>query len=181
MAPEGAVQLIMSVSDAELLVVARRVAEALQAGKELLVTAESCTGGWIGKVCTDLPGSSAWFRGGAIVYDNELKVRMAGVDPAKRARHGAVSEAAVTEMARGALANLGGTVSIAVSGVAGPDGGTPDKPVGTVWFAWGRRRGKRTMVVTRHRLLPGDRDSVRRQSVEIALSGVLDVLGSRER
>ena len=171
----------MSVSDAELAVLVRRVAEALQAGKELLVTAESCTGGWIGKVCTDLPGSSAWFRGGAIVYDNELKTGLAGVSPATLAKYGAVSEATISEMARGVLANLGGTVSVAVSGIAGPDGGTPDKPVGTVWFAWGRRRGKRTMVVTRHRLLPGDRDAVRRQSVEIALAGVLEVLASRER
>ena len=171
----------MSVSDAELMALARRLAEALQSGKELLVTAESCTGGWIGKVCTDLPGSSAWFRGGAIVYDNDLKVRMTGVNPATLDKHGAVSEATVSEMARGALAHLGGTVSVAVSGIAGPDGGTPDKPVGTVWFAWGRRRGKRTMVVTRHRLLPGDREAVRRQAVEIALAGVLDVLASRER
>jgi nicotinamide-nucleotide amidase len=170
----------MSVSDAELAVLARRVAEVMRAGSELLVTAESCTGGWVGKVCTDLPGSSAWFRGGAIVYDNDLKVRMTGVNPATLDKHGAVSEATVSEMARGALASLDGTVSVAISGIAGPDGGTPDKPVGTVWFAWGRRRGKRTMVVTRHRLLPGDRDSVRRQSVEIALTGVLEILAPRD-
>jgi nicotinamide-nucleotide amidase len=84
-------------------------------------------------------------------------------------------------MARGALAKLGGTVSVAVSGVAGPDGGTPDKPVGTVWFAWARQRNGRALVVTRHRLLPGDRESVRRHTVEVALSGVLEILAAPDR
>jgi len=171
----------MDVSDAELVVLARGVADALLAGKEMLVTAESCSGGWIGKVCTDLPGSSSWFRGGAIVYDNELKTRMVGVSPATLARHGAVSEATVSEMARGALVSLGGTISVAVSGVAGPDGGTPDKPVGTVWFAWARQRNGRTVVVTRHRLLPGDRESVRRHTVDIALGGVSEILAASEQ
>ena len=171
----------MDFRDAELVVLARSVADALLAGKEMLVTAESCSGGWIGKVCTDLPGSSTWFRGGAIVYDNELKTQMVGVLPATLARQGAVSEGTVSEMARGALAKLGGTVSVAVSGVAGPDGGTPDKPVGTVWFAWARQRNGRTLVVTRHRLLPGDRESVRRHTVEVALSGVIEILAAPGR
>ena len=108
------------------------VAGRLRATGRELVTAESCTGGWIAKACTDLPGSSRWFRGGAVVYGNELKTSLLGVRPDTLSRHGAVSEAVVREMAVGALERLGGDVAVAVSGIAGPDGGMPDKPVGTV-------------------------------------------------
>jgi nicotinamide-nucleotide amidase len=156
-----------------LTVLAQQVAARLLAVRGALVTAESCTGGWIGKVCTDLPGSSRWFRGGAIVYDNELKTRITGVQRATLERHGAVSEATVREMARGALEGLGGTISVAVSGVAGPDGGTPQRPVGTVWFGWALRRGEVLEVTAEHHVLPGDRDDVRRESVALALRGVL--------
>ena len=138
-----------------------------------LVTAESCTGGWIGKACTDLPGSSRWFRGGAIVYGNELKMRLLGVRESTLERNGAVSDETVREMARGALEHLGGTIAVAVSGVAGPDGGTPGKPVGTVWFAWAVQRGDVADVAVEHHLLRGSRDDVRHRSVEIALRGVL--------
>jgi len=156
-----------------LTVLVQQVAARLLAMGGALVTAESCTGGWVGKACTDLPGSSRWFRGGAIVYDNELKTRLTGVQAATLERHGAVSEATVREMARGALERLGGTISVAVSGVAGPDGGTTDKPVGTVWFGWALRRGESLDITAEHHLLPGDRDDVRRESVALALRGVL--------
>ena len=146
----------------------------LLASGRRLVTAESCTGGWIAKLCTDLPGSSRWFLGGAVVYDNALKARALGVNPQTLAEVGAVSEAVVREMAAGALERLGGDVAVAVSGVAGPDGGTPDKPVGTVWFAWGRRDGQGTLIRTALERFPGDREAVRRQAVERALRGVLE-------
>jgi len=158
----------MSVSDAELAVLARRVAEAMRTGSEMLVTAESCTGGWVGKVCTDLPGSSAWFRGGAIVYDNDLKVRMTGVTPATLDKHGAVSEATVSEMARGALASLDGTVSVAISGVAGPDGGTPDKPVGTVCLGLDSARGQ----ISRRYQFRGTRDWIKLLTSQVALDWI---------
>jgi len=135
-----------------------------------LVTAESCTGGWIAKACTDRPGSSQWFRGGAVVYTNELKTALLGVQPRTLAEDGAVSEATVREMVIGALDRLGGDVAVAVSGIAGPDGGTPDKPVGTVWFAWATSQTVRT---EQHRF-DGDREAVRRQAVAVALNGVLE-------
>jgi len=162
-----------SPSDAMLQALATRVADRLLAAGHRLVTAESCTGGWIGKVCTDLPGSSRWFLGGAIAYANEAKTGVLGVDPAVLTTDGAVSEAAVRAMASGALQRMGGDVSIAVSGVAGPDGGAPDKPVGTVWFAWARRHGEGIEVTAVVEHFPGDRESVRRRSVERALSGLL--------
>jgi nicotinamide-nucleotide amidase len=151
-----------------------RLAAHLLASGRRLVTAESCTGGWIAKVCTDLPGSSGWFLGGAVVYDNALKAAVLGVNPQTLAEVGAVSEAVVREMAAGALERLGGEVAVAVSGVAGPDGGTPDKPVGTVWFAWGQRDAQGITVRTALECFSGDRDAVRRQAVEHALRGVLE-------
>jgi nicotinamide-nucleotide amidase len=138
-----------------------------------LVTAESCTGGWIGKACTDLPGSSRWFRGGAIVYDNELKTRLTGVQAATLERHGAVSEATAREMARGALEASRRDDQRRRERRRGPDGGTTDKPVGTVWFGWALRRGESLDITAEHHLLPGDRDDVRRESVALALRGVL--------
>jgi nicotinamide-nucleotide amidase len=138
-----------------------------------LVTAESCTGGWLAKACTDLPGSSRWFLGGAVVYSNELKEALLGVSPATLARDGAVSEAVVREMAVGALARLGGELAIAVSGVAGPDGGTDAKPVGLVWFGWARRRGRSGAVVRAAcETFPGNRADVRRAAVLRALAGL---------
>jgi nicotinamide-nucleotide amidase len=149
------------------------VAAHLLAGGRQLVTAESCTGGWIAKACTDRPGSSQWFRGGAVVYTDELKVALLGVQPRTLAGHGAVSEATVREMACGALERLGGDVAVAVSGIAGPDGGTPDKPVGTVWFAWAARAPGGLDVHAAVHLLAGNREQVRRQAVVVALRGVL--------
>jgi nicotinamide-nucleotide amidase len=157
----------------------------LSQGRQL-VTAESCTGGWIAKACTDRPGSSRWFRGGAVVYTDELKTSMLGVQPRTLAEAGAVSEATVREMALGALERLGGDVAVAVSGIAGPDGGTPAKPVGTVWLAWavsglqdvqdlaGRPGSGAPTVRTARHQFEGDRDAVRRQAVAMALQGVLE-------
>jgi nicotinamide-nucleotide amidase len=134
-----------------------------------LVTAESCTGGWIGKVLTDIAGSSAWYRGGAVVYSNALKESLLGVRSETLGSHGAVSRETADEMARGALLHLGGDVALAVTGIAGPDGGTPDKPVGTVWFGWAWRSSSGVEVRTALETFAGDRDSVRRQSVARAL------------
>ncbi len=149
------------------------VAERLRATGRELVTAESCTGGWIAKACTDLPGSSRWFRGGTVVYGNELKTSLLGVRPDTLSRHGAVSEAVVREMAVGALERLGGDVAVAVSGVAGPDGGTPDKPVGTVWFAWASRSHGTIDVRVACEHFTGGRASVRRLAVDRAIAGLL--------
>lgn len=160
--------------DDDLHVLAGLVGERLQAQGQVLVTAESCTAGWIAKLCTDHAGSSAWFRGGAVVYDDALKVALLGVRPATLAEHGAVSEAAAHEMASGALAWLGGSVSVAVTGIAGPTGGSAAKPVGTVWFAWASIGPRGESVRVLHRRYDGDRDSVRRQAVADALRGLIE-------
>lgn len=147
-----------------------QVAERLLSRRRWLVTAESCTGGWIAKACTDRPGSSQWFRGGVVTYTNDSKTSLLGVRRQTLAAHGAVSEATVREMALGALERLDGDVAVAVSGIAGPDGGTADKPVGTVWFAWATGSSVRS---AQHRFA-GDRDAVRRQAVAAALQGLLE-------
>ena len=163
-----------AVLDPDLRALAARVAQGLLASGRQLVTAESCTGGWIAKVCTDLPGSSRWFRGGVVAYSNEFKVGLLGVRPATLASDGAVSEAVVNEMALGALERLGGDVAVAVSGIAGPDGGGPDKPVGTVWLAWAVRDRSGTRVRADEARFSGDRDRIRRLAVQRALAGLLD-------
>jgi nicotinamide-nucleotide amidase len=163
-----------SPNDAGIGALAGRVAARLAASGGRLVTAESCTGGWVAKACTDLPGSSAWFAGGVVSYSNELKTALLGVPEVTLATHGAVSEAVVRAMAAGALDRLGGTVAVAVSGIAGPDGGTPDKPVGTVWLAWASRRDGPGHVRAECLNLDGDREAVRRAAVARALAGVLE-------
>lgn len=134
-----------------------------------VVVAESCTGGWIAQALTSVPGSSAWVDRGFVTYSNESKIEMLGVATATLAHHGAVSEAVVREMAQGAIRASRAHVSLAVSGVAGPDGGTAEKPVGTVWFAWGQKRGYAEAV--QHRLT-GNRAAIRAQCVLIALEGL---------
>jgi len=161
-------------SDHDLQLLAQQLGERLLARGRRLITAESCTGGWIAKVITDLPGSSGWFERGLVTYSNQAKQELLGVSAETLERHGAVSEATVREMAAGALARAPADLALAVSGIAGPGGGAPDKPVGTVWFAWGLRDGP---LVTRREQLRGDRTEVRRQSVLIALQGGLDRLG----
>lgn len=122
--------------DPNLLPILQQLADALQQRGWMLATAESCTGGMIAAACTDLPGSSNWFDRGFVTYSNAAKTEMLGVPAALIAEHGAVSEAVVRAMAQGAIAHSKAQVSVAVSGVAGPGGGTPEKPVGTVWVAW---------------------------------------------
>ena len=152
---------------------------AVEAGKVLqahgvsMATAESCTGGWIAKMMTDVAGSSAWFDCGFVTYSNSAKQQMLGVKKASIDRDGAVSESVVREMAEGAIERSGADISVAVSGIAGPQGGTPQKPVGTVWLAWSIR-GKETYARCCH--FEGDRDAVRRQTVEKALKGVIEYL-----
>ena len=155
--------------DAELLQLAREVADWLQRQQLMLVTAESCTGGWIAKTLTDVPGSSAWFHGGLVTYSYEAKESLLGVDPATLEQTGAVSGETALEMVSGALARSSAGVAVAVTGIAGPDGGTPDKPVGTVWISWQRRGAEPCARIFR---FSGDREAVRRQSVAAALSGL---------
>src|SRR5215469_3860758 len=160
--------------DPVLLDLSRQVGERLLAARLRLVTAESCTGGWLSKVITDVPDSSKWFECGYVVYSNRAKVQDLGVSEATLDRHGAVSEATVREMAQGALRVAGGDVAIAVSGVAGPAGGTPEKPVGTVWLCVGLRQASAEPLLTaRVEHFPGDRESVRYFSVRKALRLIL--------
>jgi nicotinamide-nucleotide amidase len=164
---------MISPTDLELQGLAERLSNRLISGQLRLVTAESCTGGWIAKVCTDLPGSSNWFLGGVVSYANEAKTRMLGVDGDVVGQYGAVSEPVVRAMAAGALQHLGGDLSVAVSGIAGPDGGTPGKPAGTVWFAWGRRDGDAIQVDVALEHFEGNREAVRRLTVQRALQHLL--------
>lgn len=151
---------------------ARRTGEALLAAGRTVATAESCTGGWIAKALTDVAGSSSWFGTGLVTYSNEAKRALLGVRGETLEDHGAVSEETVREMAAGALAAGGADIAVAVSGIAGPDGGTPDKPVGTVWFAWATA-AEEPRVTAECRHFRGDRETVRRRTVCHALDGVL--------
>jgi nicotinamide-nucleotide amidase len=145
----------------------------LKSGGELLVTAESCTGGWLAQSITAIAGSSEWFERGFITYSNESKQELLGVLAETLARSGAVSEETAREMARGALAASRGSLAVAITGVAGPSGGTPAKPVGMVCLAWADRNGA-VRSETRH--FTGDREKVRRQSVMRALQGIIEWL-----
>ena len=156
-------------SDDELREVALRTGAVLRDNRDMLVTAESCTGGWIAKVVTDIAGSSDWFDCGMAVYSYEAKQALLGVRPQTLEEHGAVSRETVIEMVSGALVHSGATVAVAVTGIAGPGGGTADKPVGTVWIAWKRRGGYPQADVF---AFEGDRDAVRRQTVAEALRGL---------
>jgi nicotinamide-nucleotide amidase len=153
-----------------------QVGAVLKAHGLMLTTAESCTGGGVAQAITEVPGSSAWFERGFVTYSNLSKQQMLGVSAATLAQHGAVSEAAVREMAGGALAHSTAQIAVAVSGIAGPDGGTADKPVGTVCFAWEMTRGP---CISRRHQLSGGRGEVREQAVIIALQGVLELLAGR--
>lgn len=160
-------------SDENLHALAQTLAEALTLRHEMLMSAESCTGGWIAKVLTDLPGSSGWFECGVVAYSYEAKEALLGVNPHTLELHGAVSEETAVEMVSGALARFGATIAVAVTGIAGPSGGTPDKPVGTVWIAWKRRGGYAHAEVFQ---FDGDREAVRRQTVARALEGIRKIL-----
>lgn len=159
-------------TDTELDILAARVGAALATRGWRLATAESCTGGWIAAAITAVSGSSAWFDRGFVTYSNEAKADMLGVATATLATHGAVSEATVREMAEGALARSLAQCAVAVSGVAGPSGGTATKPVGMVCIGWAEH-GQPTRTITAR--FPGDRAAVRRQTVIRALDGILQL------
>ncbi len=153
-------------TDRELMQLSEQVGQALNARGATVTTAESCTGGWLAKVITDVAGSSAWFERSFITYSNEAKAQMIGVKSATLEQHGAVSEPVVVEMAIGALRAARADYAISVSGIAGPDGGSDAKPVGTVWFGFASARGE---GITRRECFAGDREAVRRQATAYAL------------
>ena len=160
--------------DDTLHALAEQVGARLKARAQTLATAESCTGGWIAKMITDIPGCSDWFEAGLAAYSYEAKQALLGVRPETLTEHGAVSRETVLEMVSGALINSGASIAVAVTGIAGPSGGTPGKPVGTVWVAW-KRRGGYPRAELFH--FAGDREGVRRQTVAAALQGIEALAG----
>jgi len=157
-------------ADAEFHSLVSEVAERLLRGGLALATAESCTGGWIAKCCTDRAGSSAWFERGFVTYSNAAKIDMLGVEARDLETEGAVSRAVAAQMAEGACRHSGADVALAVTGIAGPDGGSPEKPVGTVWFGWSRGGAP---AETEMMQFSGNREAVRRQTVAHALRGLM--------
>ena len=164
-------------TDEEIARFAAKVGIHLRDSERRVVTAESCTGGWLGKALTDVPGSSAWYSGGVIAYSNDLKRALLGVSGSTLKTQGAVSESTAREMAIGALEMLGGQLAIAVTGIAGPEGAQPGKPVGTVWFAWAWRDAQEVGHRVALETFAGNREAVRRQSVIRALDEVLKLDG----
>ena len=162
-------------SDA-LTALATRLGAKLKAQGLMLATAESCTGGWVAQAVTGVAGSSDWFDRGFVSYSNAAKQEMLGVNAGTLARHGAVSEQTAREMAAGALVHSRAQVALAITGIAGPSGGSPEKPVGTVCFAWSRKDASPNAQT---RQFEGDRESVRRQSVAFALQTLLEFLEIR--
>lgn len=156
----------------------RRLAARLTSSGQTVATAESCTGGWLAKCLTDLPGSSKWFVAGWVCYSNDAKQRDLGVGAATLRRHGAVSEPVVVALARAALRRSGADYAVAISGIAGPGGAVPGKPVGTVWFAFARRRGRGIAIESVVQRFRGGRDEVRRKAVTRALRGLYSVAKS---
>jgi nicotinamide-nucleotide amidase len=156
--------------DAELEQLARDLGAALRRRRFKLAIAESCTGGWIAKCVTDEAGSSQWFDRGFVTYSNRAKQDLLGVSAQTLLQFGAVSSQVAREMAEGALMRSTADVALAVTGIAGPDGGTPDKPVGTIWFAWVARGEPAEVHCAR---FDGDRESIRRDSVMLALRRML--------
>ncbi len=159
--------------DIELTARAERLGAWLKDRGLTVATAESCTGGWVGEVITSVPGSSRWYDRGFITYTNQAKRDMLGVSTDVLARHGAVSAQTARAMAEGALAHSRAQVVLAITGIAGPGGGSDEKPVGTVWFAWAAK-DREPVVVSEH--FQGDRRQIRHQAVARALSGLLDYL-----
>ena len=164
-----------SPDDSALNAVAATLGAALKRRGLMLTTAESCTGGWVAQVITGVAGASEWFERGFVTYTNTAKQELLGVARSSLEQFGAVSEEVVREMATGALQHSHADVSLAVSGIAGPGGGTPLKPVGTVCLAWA---GKRASTQSRVLHLSGNREEIRRQAVHASLQGLLDFLGS---
>jgi nicotinamide-nucleotide amidase len=156
--------------DKDLASLSERIGAACREKRLLIATAESCTGGWAAQVITHTTGSSEWFDRGFVTYANDAKVDMLGVRPETLEEHGAVSAETAAEMAAGAITHSNALISLAITGIAGPTGGSPGKPVGTVCFAWCLRDGQ---PETEQRHFEGDREAVRRQSVMHALNGLL--------
>jgi nicotinamide-nucleotide amidase len=164
-------------SDRDLEELALRLGRALHVRGWRLAVAESCTGGFLAKVLTDVAGSSQWFEGGVVSYSNAAKAELLGVPRETLAAHGAVSEETVRAMAEGARVRFAADVAVAVSGIAGPGGGTEDKPVGMVHFAWAAA-GELTAA---RRIFAGSRDAVRRHSVGLALERLIELISDDER
>jgi nicotinamide-nucleotide amidase len=161
------------VSDEELHQLAFELGEKLLARGWMLATAESCTGGWVGQLLTSLPGSSQWYERGFITYANAAKIEMLGVPEDTLATHGAVSEETASVMAAGALKHSHAQAALAISGIAGPGGGTPQKPVGLVCYGWALSDGTRMSSTCR---LDGDREEIRSRAVAAALRGLIELL-----
>jgi len=156
--------------DADLIALSEAVGSACRERRLLIATAESCTGGWAAQVVTHTAGSSTWFERGFVTYSNEAKVEMLGVRPGTLEKFGAVSPETAAEMAAGALKNSNALISLSITGIAGPTGGSSGKPVGTVSFAW-CRVGETAVAETA--VFTGDREAIRRQAVVHALRGLL--------
>ena len=163
----------MKCSDVALNRLASRVGLHLTKTQRRMATAESCTGGWIAKALTDVAGSSQWVLEGFVTYSNAAKARTLGVPLAMLHKHGAVSEVVARAMAQGALRRAKVSIAVAVTGIAGPGGAVPGKPVGTVWLAWAAARGTKLQVSTQLCHFRGDREAVRRKTVDAALRGLL--------
>jgi nicotinamide-nucleotide amidase len=163
----------MSPSEQELRDLAQQLGECMVSKGMKLASAESCTGGWLAKVITDIPGSSAWFVASVVSYSNEAKQSLLDVSADTLAEFGAVSGDTVLEMSDGLFAHTDADVAVSISGIAGPDGGSHDKPVGLVWLSWGKRDKS---VFANAYNLDGDREAVRKQSVKQALENLLDLL-----
>jgi nicotinamide-nucleotide amidase len=164
-------------ADRDLEALALKLGRALHSRGWRLATAESCTGGWIAKALTDVAGSSQWFDGGVVAYSNAAKIALLGVASDVLAAHGAVAEETVRAMAEGARSRFAVDLAVAVSGIAGPDGGSADKPVGTVHFAWAGPGG----VTAARRIFAGDRETVRRLTVALALQRLVELVSEDER
>lgn len=158
-------------TETDILQLSGLVGDRLKARGATMTCAESCTGGWLAKIITDVAGSSGWFDYGFVTYSNQAKQALVNVNEKTLADFGAVSSEVVQEMAAGALTAAGADFAVSVSGIAGPDGGTDEKPVGTVWFGFTDNQGR---AFTRKALFSGDRRAVRLQSVHFALQTLLD-------
>ena len=169
----------MKDQDGALMRLAVRVGTSLRERGHVVTTAESCTGGWIAKALTDVPGSSQWFGEGFVTYSNDAKVRSLGVSRAALKREGAVSAAVARAMAQGALRRTEADLAVAVTGIAGPDGAVPGKPVGTVWFCWAQRVAGRARFFVERKRFRGGRDAVRRSTVRHALRRLASLEGVR--
>ena len=161
----------------EVTIIVEQLAKLLTQNNKFISVAESCTGGWVAKVLTDLAGSSEWFERGFVTYSNRAKHEMLGVAESTLQKYGAVSEETVSEMAIGALTNSHADFSLSISGIAGPGGGTEEKPVGLVWFAWAEKTiESERLIFSEHKCFSGERDTVRYQAVVYALSQLLNLL-----